>query len=155
MLRVLYFPFVHQPADERERKWLAHTRQSLSPESSTHFSPPARVGPFPSYNNNYYKRGTHKRHLSLHFLSQLNPPAPLENLRKKKLKFFFRESFVLSMEWAGTGVGGRTSPTNPETSFLRERGIVGLGVDMRTNGRWRGREWRKEERRIEKETMNK
>jgi hypothetical protein len=59
------------------------------------------------------------------------------------------------MEWAGMGVGGRTSPTNPETSFLRERGIVGLGVDMRTNGRWRGREWRKEERRIEKETMNK
>jgi hypothetical protein len=41
------------------------------------------------------------------------------------------------MEWAGTGVGGRTSPTNPETSFLRERGIVGLGVDMRTNGRRR------------------
>jgi hypothetical protein len=59
------------------------------------------------------------------------------------------------MEWAGMGVGGRTSPTNPETSFLRERGIVGLGVDMRTNGRRRGREWRKEERRIEKETMNK
>jgi hypothetical protein len=89
------------------------------------------------------------------FSLQLNPPAPLENLREKKLKFFFRESFVLSMEWAGMGVGGRTSPTNPETSFLRERGIVGLGVDMRTNGRWRGREWRKEERRIEKETMNK
>jgi hypothetical protein len=142
MLRVLYFPFVHQPVDERERKWLAHTRQSLSPESSTHFSPPARVGPFPSYNNNYYKRGTQKS-ISLCIFS-LNltppPPPPRDNHREKKLKFFFRESFVLSMEWAGMGVGGRTSPTNPETSFLRERGIVGLGVDMRTNGRRPGRE---------------